>query len=464
MHADFVAAFQQPSVELNAVLRTPHRFELRTPTSSQGSPVLKIILNPVGTAGDIHPFVDLALELRNLGREVIFVTNPTYRPLIESYGFPLVAVGETLDLEKLTHNKSIHRHSSAWRLSIKWCTTSAMEETYRTIVQIAETAPSIVVAPLVSFGARIARETHDLTLVNLVTSPVLLSSQFRSPRRPMMLLDDWVPFAAKQFQYWFADRFVIDPLLCPAVNRFRRTLGLMPQQRLLNRWWYSPDFNFGMFDRMFAAQQKDWPSNFAHTGFPCWDPPSTQDDLDYVQQFLSDGSPPVAIVPGSVGPGNSRYYEIAIDACRQNQRRCLILNPHSEFLPFDVPNREVGYSTYVELARVLPYCHSIIHSCGIGTVAQALAAGIPQIAIPRVNDQFDTAYRLRELGVAAICSGKRMRVSEMAKLLRNCCDSDWQQKCRSIGRHFSNEVGIHNLATRIDQIAPVENYGLEISP
>jgi len=42
-----------------------------------------------------------------------------------------------------------------------------------------------------------------------------------------------------------------------------------------------------------------------------------------------------------------------------------------------------------------------VHHGGIGTSVQALAAGVPQLVIPRAHDQPDNAARLARLGVGA---------------------------------------------------------------
>jgi len=41
----------------------------------------------------------------------------------------------------------------------------------------------------------------------------------------------------------------------------------------------------------------------------------------------------------------------------------------------------------------------LIHHGGIGTTAQALAAGLPQLVVPMSHDQPDNAVRIRRLGV-----------------------------------------------------------------
>ena len=53
---------------------------------------LKIIVIGLGTAGDVHPNVGLALELRNRGHEVLFVAPAIFRQLTQSLGLEFVEV------------------------------------------------------------------------------------------------------------------------------------------------------------------------------------------------------------------------------------------------------------------------------------------------------------------------------------------------------------------------------------
>jgi rhamnosyltransferase subunit B len=48
---------------------------------------------------------------------------------------------------------------------------------------------------------------------------------------------------------------------------------------------------------------------------------------------------------------------------------------------------------------LLPAASALVHHGGIGSCAQALRAGIPQVMVPQAYDQFDNAMRVERLGV-----------------------------------------------------------------
>ena len=50
-------------------------------------------------------------------------------------------------------------------------------------------------------------------------------------------------------------------------------------------------------------------------------------------------------------------------------------------------------------SRVFARCAAVVHHGGVGTAAQGLAAGVPQLIMPMAHDQPDQAQRLKRLGV-----------------------------------------------------------------
>ena len=61
---------------------------------------------------------------------------------------------------------------------------------------------------------------------------------------------------------------------------------------------------------------------------------------------------------------------------------------------------------------------------GIGTCAQALAAGIPHLVKPLAHDQADNGARLVRLGVGDVVPDRRYRAQEVARRLEGLLDRD----------------------------------------
>ena len=74
----------------------------------------------------------------------------------------------------------------------------------------------------------------------------------------------------------------------------------------------------------------------------------------------------------------------------------------------------VRYFDYVPFSQVLHRSAALVHHGGIGTAAQGLAAGRPQLIMPTTFDQPDNARRLVGLGVARSLRPRAFRGAAVA--------------------------------------------------
>jgi UDP:flavonoid glycosyltransferase YjiC (YdhE family) len=91
-----------------------------------------------------------------------------------------------------------------------------------------------------------------------------------------------------------------------------------------------------------------------------------------------------------------------------------------------------------------------VHHGGIGTVAQALAAGVPQLVMPVAFNQPDEAARLTRFGVADRIAPARYRAEEVAaKLKRLLTSPQVAERCGELSRRFD---GAEPLAPTCDAL------------
>ena len=91
------------------------------------------------------------------------------------------------------------------------------------------------------------------------------------------------------------------------------------------------------------------------------------------------------------------------------------------------------HRSYIPLGTLLPRAAALIHHGGIGTTAQGLAAGVPQLVMPMSHDQPDNAARLRHLGVGAALSPPRFTDTRVAQALDRLLRSETvRARCRDL--------------------------------
>jgi UDP:flavonoid glycosyltransferase YjiC (YdhE family) len=101
---------------------------------------------------------------------------------------------------------------------------------------------------------------------------------------------------------------------------------------------------------------------------------------------------------------------------------------------------------------VLPRAAAVVHHGGIGTVAQALAAGIPQLIMPMSHDQPDNAARVMRLGVGSALWPKRFRGPAVAAALAKLIDDpEMAQRCRLLAAQLSTRGGLEHAARVVEE-------------
>lgn len=99
----------------------------------------------------------------------------------------------------------------------------------------------------------------------------------------------------------------------------------------------------------------------------------------------------------------------------------------------------IFHCDYAPFSKLFPYASAVVHHGGIGTCAQALRAGIPQLITPFGMDQPDNSSRLRKFGVSDELRLKKYKNSTVADKLRKLLeDKDVQTRCKKLADKLKN--------------------------
>jgi UDP:flavonoid glycosyltransferase YjiC (YdhE family) len=299
-------------------------------------------------------------------------------------------------------------------------------------------------------AARVAQETHGVPLATVHLQPSMFPSLYDTPRYPGMPLPRWLPrFFKRWVLHGVAYRGVIDWVLGRPLNAWRAELGLPPAKGVMLDWVNSPQLVIGLFPEWFGPPQPDWPGQVRLTGFPLYDEREQQALSPEVERFLDEGDAPVAFTPGSAMWQGHSFFAASAGACRVLKRRGILLSRHRDHIPRDLPPGVI-HVDYAPFSQLLPKCAALVHHGGIGTTAQALAAGVPQLVMPLAHDQFDSAERVRRLGVGSSVPVKRYKAPRVAKELEELLESPRvREQCRAVAAKFD---GVDPLGETCDLI------------
>jgi rhamnosyltransferase subunit B len=279
---------------------------------------------------------------------------------------------------------------------------------------------------------------------------------------PLMLgpwrVPTWVPLGLRR---WLLRRLAasfIDPVALDDVNAARTARGMLPVAAMLDHLFSVPDLSVTLFPEWFAPTQPDWPQPLYRAGFPLFDPKPDAPLSPELERFLAAGQAaghgkPVAFTHGTGNTQARAYFEHASKAVQELGLRAIFLTPHREQLPPDLPPA-ILWQDYVPLRRLLPHLALLAHHGGIGTTAESLRAGVPQLVVPLAHDQFDNAARVAALGAGSGLPASRLDDARLARTLRQMlADEGLAGRCREISRRFAPGQALGGLCARLEVLA-----------
>lgn len=357
----------------------------------------RVCLVSFGSAGDLHPMLALGQGLRTHGHAVTVLSNPAFADATAAAGLDFAAVGEEQHQRETVNHPKLWHPVDGFGVMWRYLLRPALAPTYEKLAELSAAGPCVVVASPVAMGARVAQEKLGLPLITAYTAATMLRSicdpmtlaQWRVPR--------WMPAGWRRAAWSLLDRHKLEPLVRPDLDALRGRLGLAPMQAsVFGTWMHSPQAGVTLFPRWFAPAASDWPPQVRQAGFPLYDDAPPSQPARELLDFLDQGPPPVVFMPGTARAAAADFFQAALRACEHTGQRGLLLGAVPQVLPLPPT---VHAASYLPFGWLLPRARALVHHGGIGSCAQALRAGIPQLVLPHAYDQFDNAMRVEQLGV-----------------------------------------------------------------
>jgi rhamnosyltransferase subunit B len=414
---------------------------------------LKILLPTLGSAGDVHPTIALALALQVRGHHATILTNEFYAEQIRAAGVNFVALGTVAEGEKVLTDPRLWDTSKAFSCIAQLVIVPNLRRLYKLIEQHADSR-TVVVASGICIGARVAQDKLGVPLATVHLQPSMLRSYHDMGMVGRLALGPGVPQFLKRTFYWMADKFLIDKELAPELNAFRRELGLAPVKRIFGGYIHSPQLVLGMFNDWFAPVQPDWPPNLHLPGFVLYDAGSQKEVSPEAEGFLAAGPPPVLFTPGSGAATLHDFFRESVEACRLADLRAMLVTNFPDQLPVNLPKGVRAFS-YLPFSCVLPRCSAIVYPGGIGTMAQTIHAGVPHLVVPHAHDQPDNAARVQRLGLGKFLYPEKYRAPAIAAALKELLsDGPLAQCCNRFSTRIQSHAALTRACTLIENLAP----------
>lgn len=412
---------------------------------------MRFLLIPIGSYGDVHPFIGLGAVLKKRGHLIRMITNGYFEPLARKAGFEFDELASADDYIRLSSNPDLWHPTKAFPLVAKHGILPALRPTYDLIKKYFIPGETVVAAGSLAMGARIAQDHLGVPTATIHLQPAIFRSVYDPPLLPGAEFMRKLPVFARRWMFRLMD-VVVDGILAKGINQFRSELGIKPVHRIFDQWTHSPELTIGLFPEWFCAPQKDWPASARLTGFPLYDGADQEPMTDDLKKFLKDGPSPVVFTGGSAMRLGHGFFKAAVDACRALNRRGVLLAKYKEQIPADLPDY-VRHFSYAPFSEIFPKAAAAVHHGGIGTTAQALAAGVPQLITPLSHDQLDNAARVERMGAGKSISPRDFLREKGITLLRNLLENEVVKKnTTEISHRFSDPQGLKTTADLLEAL------------
>lgn len=417
----------------------------------------RIIVTAWGSFGDFNPHAALALGLRDRGHDAVFAGPEFYRAKVEGFGLPFLPVRP--DLPDWRNPGIMARMNDSRRGTervVRELILPALADAYADL-HAAATGADAIVSSLLATAGRLVAEARGIGWVSTALQPSVFLSAEDPPALEVLpgivpLLRVLRPGARRVLMRQLMK--AADPWAAPW-HAFRAELGLPPaRDNPFLRGQHAPSLALALFSPILAAPQRDWPPQSVATGFP-FDPRVDGTTLPpELAAFLDAGEPPIVFTLGSTAvlePGG--FYEQSIAAARALGRRAVLLVGPAAAHGIVHRGPDMIAVEQAPHRALFPQAAAVVFHGGIGTLSQAMLAGVPSLIVPHAHDQPDNAMRAARLGIALVVRAHRYRADRAAgNLDRLLGEPAWRERATEVAERIQAEDGVGRACESIERV------------
>lgn len=349
---------------------------------------LRVFLGAFGEPGHAFPMLALGRRLAERGHRVSYETWSRWREPVEAAGMEFVPAPEYHVFP--TPERPVGPYEAV------------LYATRITRRAIAEREPDVVLHDILTLAPALAGELEEIPVATVIPHvyPVV------DPGFPPYSIGARLPRTALGRALWRPSLRMIESGLRQGLrelNDTRRGLGL-PQVERLHAGLSPRLVLVGTFPGL--EYPRDWPSHVHVVGPLMWEPPSEDVEIP------GGPEPLVLIAPSTAQDPDQQLLRASLAGLAGGEMRVLastnrrplaapapLAGPVVRPAPGRAGPRRRGPASWslvnwLSYSRTIPECSLVICHAGHGTLARALAAGVPVLAVPHSGDMGENAARL----------------------------------------------------------------------
>jgi UDP:flavonoid glycosyltransferase YjiC (YdhE family) len=350
---------------------------------------MEIVLTIFGSEGDVRPNLALGRALQHRGHVVRVLASPDSRSLAAAAGLAFQPVGS--DVRALmTANARYYidrpvRATGPMTRALK----TDLRRQFRELPGLIGRPDLVIGSGLMLAGSSVA-EAIGRPYCHAMFAPVALRSRAHGP--VVFPFQRGTPMLNRLL--WCLADAGLNLSLRGVLNRSRRRLGLAPVTRV---YAHLAARVLLAVDPELAPLPADVAPPCARTGY--WHLVSDAGLPPRVERFLDRGPPPVHIGFGSMGDPHGRRTARAVEqAIRWAGVRAVVQAGWAGLQVRESP-QVLAFSGHLPHDRLFPHVAAVVHHGGAGTVSTAARAGVPQVLVPHLLDQYYWGRQVHRLGL-----------------------------------------------------------------
>lgn len=413
-------------------------------------PFMRVLLTSHGSTGDIYPVIRLGRALVEAGHTVRFATVSLFREEIESAGIgfvylppdwdqsgfaeamrDLMKAKNPLDLIRIIYSESL----------------PYLDEILSTLTRELKTADVFVTSYVFANLSVLARDLKVPCAVTTFAHNVVPSSNYPPEGLPRLAAPAFIRRRWNQMLWRITDQ-----VLCWQINR---VVGAAMERHGMGR---ATSFALEPADLALVTvspalfQPKHlWSERFKFTGYLRWQSPEDPTLGERLEAFCRGERVPI-LTFGSVTFDEARKVMSRFMRNWPEGKKILIQSGWAG-LTIERPHSGMLRVERVSHDQLFQYASMVIHHGGAGTTASVLHAGIPQVIIPHIGDQWFFASEVKRLGVGLEVKRKRWP-EDLPKAVRSIEKSKKMQvRAEKVAAQLAQEDGPAKAVEALEALA-----------
>ncbi|GME55126.1 uncharacterized protein LTHEOB_6358 [Neofusicoccum parvum] len=436
---------------------------------------LNIVIQVVGSRGDVQPFVALGNELQRHGHRVRLATHDTFAQFVRSAGLEFCGIGgDPAELMaymvknpglipnmKSLRAGDVQKKRAMVELMLDGCWRSCVEPDELTNEPFVADA---IIANPPSFAHVHCAQALGVPVHLMFTMPWSSTRAFPHPLANLKYSEtersvaNWISYGVVEWMTWqglgdvingWRERIDLEPVPMSEGPNLAETL------KIPFTYCWSPAL---------VPKPTDWPSHIDVCGFffrepPMYDPPK---DLD---AFLRAGSPPVYIGFGSIVIDDpERMTATIISAVKATGVRAIVSRGWSNLGEAE-STEQIFYLGDCPHEWLFQHVTAVVHHGGAGTTACGLRYGKPTTIVPFFGDQPFWGNMIAAAGAGPVpIPQKKLNSDNLAEAIRFCLSDDAAQAALSISEKMKEESGVQAAVASFHKNLPLEKLSCDIFP